>query len=158
MLLHIAHKTLITGPESAGKTTLALQLAADTDSVYVAEYARAYLTQLDRPYRQADLDLICAGQLAAEAAMAQRYPRLVCDTGPVVLYVWSLVKYGNVSLMVQRAVQEMAYTEIILCYPDLPWTPDPLRETPDADERLRLFEKYEKVLKQAAHTYRVHQH
>ena len=41
----------------------------------------------------------------------------------------------------------------LLCKPDLPWEPDPLRENPD--DRERLFERYEELLDQLGKPYAV---
>ena len=60
-------KIVLIGPESTGKTTLAKQLAKHYDTVWVEEYARTYIDQLNRPYEQHDLLNIAQGQLLAEA-------------------------------------------------------------------------------------------
>jgi nicotinamide riboside kinase len=52
----------IVGPESSGKTTLASNLANQLGCLWVPEYARAYLDQLDRRYELDDLALIAEGQ------------------------------------------------------------------------------------------------
>lgn len=145
----------MTGPESSGKTAWAKRLAVERDGVFVEEYARHYLQQLARPYERADLDAILIGQLAAEEAMAQRYRLVVCDTGPLVLQIWSEVKYGLVSPRIAKAVREQQYDEIWLCYPDLQWEPDPLRETPDFSARIQLFERYENLLRSTKRPYRI---
>jgi nicotinamide riboside kinase len=59
-------KITITGPESSGKTTLAQKLAQTFDTLWVPEYAREYIDQLDRPYLEADLLEIARGQVARE--------------------------------------------------------------------------------------------
>ena len=48
-------KIVIIGPESTGKSTLSAALAEALDTVWVPEYARAYLEGLGRPYEEADL-------------------------------------------------------------------------------------------------------
>lgn len=54
----------IVGAESSGKTTLASLLSTRMDCPWVPEYARDYLSTLDRPYQQEDLNAIALGQIA----------------------------------------------------------------------------------------------
>ena len=53
----------IVGAESSGKSTLAMQLAEHFQCVWVPEYAREYLSSLDRPYGERDLEIIAERQL-----------------------------------------------------------------------------------------------
>ena len=68
----IIYKITITGPESSGKTTLARQLAEAFDTLWVPEYAREYIDQLNRPYRESDLLEIAKGQVAREDEYAEK--------------------------------------------------------------------------------------
>ena len=52
----------IVGPESSGKTTLASALANQLGCLWVPEYARTYLDQLERSYDFEDLVHIAEGQ------------------------------------------------------------------------------------------------
>ncbi|MCB0635132.1 MAG: ATP-binding protein [Lewinella sp.] len=136
-------KILITGPESSGKSELASFLARHFDCPLAPEYAREYLLRLDRPYQQDDLTAILHGQLDQERILARPdAPFLFCDTGPEVIYIWSEVKYGQAAPAIHSALTEQHYDLRLLCYPDLPWTPDPLREAPDQHVRLALFKRY----------------
>jgi hypothetical protein len=54
-------KIAIVGPESTGKSTLARQLASHFNTLWVPEFARKYIDQLNRPYQQADLLSHCPG-------------------------------------------------------------------------------------------------
>lgn len=140
-------KIVITGPESSGKSTLSQQLATHYNTQWVPEFARTYLEQLDRPYHQEDLLEIARGQAALEDRKkpdASQY--LICDTGLEVIKIWSLFKYGNVDQRIERMLTNRSYDFFILCKPDLEWTPDPLRETPQPEDRWRLFELYRKEI------------
>lgn len=150
-------KILITGPESSGKSALAQLLAAHFGTAWVPEYARAYLTDLKRPYTEADLLRILEGQLKAEAEVGQveAGEYLFCDTGPEVIYIWSEVRFGRVAPAIARALREQTYTATLLCYPDLGWTYDPLREAPDAALREQLFHRYADLLEVLGRPYAV---
>ncbi len=136
-------KILLTGPEATGKSFLAAYLAKAFDCPWVPEFARSYLPQLGRSYEQDDLPAILRGQVLAEYQLAaDDRPFLFCDTGPEVVYIWSEVKYQTVDPLIKAAVQGQSYDLHLLCYPDLIWEEDPLREAPDEATRLSLFERY----------------
>lgn len=136
-------KILITGPESTGKSALAAQLAELYDCPWVPEYARSFLPQLGRPYEEEDLLSMLKGQLLQEYELADpQRSYLFCDTGPEVITIWSEVKFGQVHPLITQAMEGQVYDFRFICYPDLPWEEDPLREAPDAEERLVLFDRY----------------
>lgn len=134
-------KVLITGPESSGKTKLVQYLARQYQVPWVPEFARTYLSALDRPYTEEDLLLILNGQLRLQGQY-QDYPILFCDTGPEVIWVWSALKFGHVDTYIEQQVEAIHYDLRLLCYPDLDWEPDPLREAADPQERQRIFTTY----------------
>jgi nicotinamide riboside kinase len=138
---------LITGPESSGKSTLARTLAWITDGIYVEEVARKYLHQRDGKYEESDLLHICRKQLDQQQLALEAGANYVfCDTGPEVIEVWSRVKYGRVDSRITKIREQQQYDLVILCSPDLPWEPDPLREAPDAESWWRLFEAYRQII------------
>lgn len=130
----------IVGPESAGKTTLAKALAQRWRAPWVAEYAREYLR--DRSgYRIEHLAAIARGQMAREAqALARRPERLVLDTDLLVILVWWRERFGAPPQWLEAAFLGQPPRRYLLTRPDLPWQPDPLRESPR--DRERLFDVY----------------
>ena len=142
---------IVTGPESSGKTTLARWLAARLDGLYVPEYARGYLTAADRRAVASDFaHLADATERLAARARATQNRRggggsLVRDTAAEVLYVWFGDKFGGQDHEpLREAVARQRPTAYLLCRPDLPWEPDPLREDPQG--RQRLFARYRTLL------------
>lgn len=143
-------KIVITGPESSGKTTLAQALAAHYQVPWVAEYARAYIERLTQPYQEADLLAIAQGQVQREDEIARTHPRLlVCDTSLLVIYVWSLYRYGRCHPWIADQLARRPVDYYLLCYPDLAWEPDPQRENPN--DRLELFARYEEAMRKKPH-------
>jgi nicotinamide riboside kinase len=108
------------------------------------EFARSYLDgRLD--YAEADLERIARGQLAGELALvAANHPVAVLDTDLIVIQVWWQEKYGRVPTWVTEHLRRQAPREYLLAKPDLPWQPDPLRESPA--DRDRLFGVYRATL------------
>jgi NadR type nicotinamide-nucleotide adenylyltransferase len=152
----VTKKILISGPESSGKSTLAQQLARHYASPWQPEYAREYLTLLGRAYTIDDLTIILREQQQQQADLLSTAPSLLfCDTGPEVLYIWSKVKYGQVAPEIIQQLQQEHYDLRLLCYPDLEWEADPLREAPRAEDRLALWQQYVALHEQQGWDYTV---
>lgn len=141
--------TILTGPESCGKSTFARVLANHWQARLVPEAARQYLTQKPS-YGKPDLLAIARQQQQLEqAALSQSPSRLICDTDLLVIMIWSEVKYGECDPWIIDAFesnQKAASTRRLYCLCDyhLPWEPDPLRENPD--NRDELFSLYKDKL------------
>lgn len=134
----------IVGPECTGKTALAGDLADHFGVAYVTEYARDYLAGRT-DYAPADVEAIARGQMALEAdALAADRSPVILDTDLLVVRVWWEEKYGPLPDWLRRAFAAQAPRRYLLTAPDLPWEPDPLRESPL--DRERLFEVYRATL------------
>lgn len=148
-------RIVITGPESSGKTAMARELAGHYDTVWVSEMARPYLTALEvdgasAPYNEHDLLRIAHLQLRTEDALAasitaDRPQLLFCDTDLITIRIWGEEKYGRSDPWIVQRTEERHYDLWLLCTPDMPWEPDPLRENPH--DRDRLFTVYERTLR-----------
>lgn len=140
-------KIAITGPESSGKSTLAKTLADRHQTIYAPEFAREYLTKTDGEYQLSNLVEIAKGQLK-NAKRALESAQRICffDTDMLVLKIWAEFRYGEVPDFIENAFRESDIDGYLLCSPDIPWEPDPFRESPDPKERWELFEIYRKEL------------
>lgn len=149
-------KIVITGPECSGKSQLTQQLAESYKCPWVAEYARFYLKHLPRPYVEKDLMAIAAGQESAMHDTKSRYPTaqwLFLDTWDVVLRIWHTYRFGAVPSYLELFRKRYAIDHYLLCTPDLPWVPDPMRENQyDRDE---LFEMYHAHLQDAGCSFSI---
>ena len=144
----------IVGPESTGKTTLAKDLAANYNTVWVPEYAREFLTKLKRPYVEDDLIDIARGQLETERKLRKKAKDvLVLDTDLFVIKIWSEFKYGNCDPWILQQLEMNLASVYLLTHFDIPYEHDPLRETPE--KRPELFDLYEMALKDAGVPYTV---
>ncbi len=137
----------IVGAECSGKTTLTQQLARRFGAPWVPEYSRSYLHGR-ATYDAGDVLAIAQGQHAAEATAANGQPLLFADTDLVVIKVWWDVRYGGSHPWVDATLAAQLSGSRQRCYllptPDIPWTPDPLREHPR--DRPALHERYRKLL------------
>jgi NadR type nicotinamide-nucleotide adenylyltransferase len=130
-------KIAITGPESTGKSRLAMELAEYYKTVYVPEFAREYIDCLDRPYTQDDILKIAKGQISEEERWIKQADRMLfCDTELIVTKIWSEVKYGFCDPWILKKIEENKYDLFLLCDIDLPWEADPQREHPHMREKL----------------------
>jgi len=137
------------GPESTGKTTLAIQLAEYYKTVWVPEFARDYLQEKwNKNQLICDVDdmlPIAYGQTKFEnygQSIANKY--LFCDTNLMVTKVFSEVYYGYCDPSLDKAAQEHEYDMFFLTDIDVPWEKDDLRDKPEG--RKSVFEVFKKSL------------
>jgi nicotinamide riboside kinase len=140
------HKIAIVGPESSGKTTLAMALGEHFHVPVVPEHARAFLELSGPGYAEDDLLRIARGQvLLEERIMADRRELLICDTDLVTIRIWSEEKYRRCDPWILEQSVKRHYDLWLLCSPEgIGWEPDPLRENPN--DRERLFKIYQDLL------------
>lgn len=144
---------VLTGPESSGKTALAQALATHFGEEWAPEFSRSYLLNLGRNYQREDLARIAAGQRAWQNWYTGCGARFF-DTDWTVLQVWEHFRFEPAGPLALEQTPHYAWRKgwpdhspaalYLLCAPDFPWEPDPLREDPEA--RPALFALYEKLL------------
>lgn len=145
-------RIMITGPESTGKSWLAQSLAAHYNTLWVPERARSYLQEIGRPYTENDLLQIAWEQLALEDKLAQQANRLLfCDTGMLVMKIWSEHAYGHCHPWILEQFHTRDYAHHLLPNIDMPWQPDPQREHPHL--RPFFFNWYRQELQEAGKPY-----
>jgi len=140
----MTRRIVISGPESTGKSTLCTHLAAHYNTSWVPEYAREHLQKNGTNYTYNDLLTIARLQLALEDDIASTTRRglLFVDTDMYVMKVWCEFVFGRCHQWILDRIAERKYTLYLLCNIDLPWVRDDLREYPDIEPRLKLFNIY----------------
>ena len=153
----------IIGPESTGKSTLATYLAHRYSGVLVAEYAREYMERLAPKfeYTYEDVENIARQQVRQlQEFDSQNNPNqenlVFFDTELIITKIWFLHKFGQCPAFVQEALLRYPMDVYLLCYPDMPWIPDPVRENPNIREY--LFDWYEQEVQNLDIPYYIIKH
>ncbi|NMM46822.1 AAA family ATPase [Marinigracilibium pacificum] len=142
----------VTGPESSGKTTLSKKLADHFKGIWIPEYAREYLTNIDRQYTEHDLPEIAKGQWWLwENIKNNKTDLFIADTDLLVIKIWSEYKYGYTHPFIKYLLKKQNFDGYILTKADIPWEEDELRENPL--DRDKLFNMYLNELKNQATPY-----
>ena len=155
-------KVGIIGPESTGKSTLAQYLASRYEGVFVAEHARVYLEERARErgsayaYTREDVLRIAQYQVEQLRELSEQEGVAFFDTELIITKVWLEHKYGECPAFVEEALHQYPMDVYLLCYPDLAWEPDPVRENPNIREY--LYEWYEREVQALEVPYYVIRH
>ena len=134
----------IIGPESSGKSTLAMQLAQESGGRLITEYARDYVAQKGSTNVTWDeLCQIAHHQIDEMAGLDSSQNTIIFDTELIVTKVWFDYAFGQVPEWLNDAIKCYPMDVYLLTYPDLPWIPDPARTNGSDAIRLELFQRYE---------------
>jgi nicotinamide riboside kinase len=145
-------RIVLTGPECTGKSTLCAHLAQRFNVPAAQEYARIYLDAHGPAYDQPLLVELARGHVAYQQAQVPAgEPLGVLDTDLINYKIWSEVVFGHCHLDILKAVAGETDHAYLLCAPDLPWVPDPLRENPN--DRPALFERHRQEIERLGRPY-----
>ena len=143
---YLPRLTLI-GPESTGKTTLAIALAKYYQTSWAPEYLREYSQKKWEETgiicEWSDLLPILQGSLKNEQeAAAQACGFVVLDTNPLTLEIYAKLYYNKVPEAIKKAAADRPENEFyILTNTDVPWEFDVLRDREnERDHILNLME------------------
>ncbi|MEX0981736.1 MAG: ATP-binding protein [Bacteroidales bacterium] len=140
------NRIVITGPESTGKSELTEKLAIHFGGIAVPEYARDFISALNRPYNECDVLAICRKQIEQISENRREANLVFFDTGLIITKVWLEMVFNIKPQWIDQAIKSAEIDLYLLCAPDIPWIPDPLREN-GGTMREVLFELYKKNLK-----------
>ena len=137
----LSKKIVFTGPESTGKTELSIDLAQKLGALHISEFARTYLDTINRPYDLSDLQRIEEGQKKLEQkALHTSSKWIVQDTDFLTIWIWYGYKFGLSPRSVSDYLNSNPPKHYFLCYPDIEWQYDELRE--NEHDRFSLFDCY----------------
>ena len=147
-------KIVVTGPESSGKSSLVKHLAEHFKIPFVPEYARIYLEREGSKY---DFDTV--SQIAKlhwkyqQDAIKEDRTLFLLDTDLINFMVWQEVVFGKHDPWIDRMIEQEAEHRYLICYPDIPWEPDPLRE--NRNNRSQLFDLHLNEIQTRSRPYRI---
>ena len=161
------YKVGIIGPESTGKSTLATYLARRYGGVLVPEYAREYMERLapTNTYTYEDVVTIAEQQVnflhklhaaILNANLESHEDVVFFDTELIITKVWFMHKFGKCPNFLLEAIAQYPMDVYLLCYPDMVWQPDPVRENPNIREF--LFDWYEREIQELGIPYYIIRH
>ncbi len=138
-------KIALIGPESTGKTTLCKQLAEHFQTVWVREFARGYISSLNRKYTLEDIEHCAREQLKQEEEqLAKASHFLFCDTELIIAKVWCEDVFKTVPQWIEEMIGRHRYDLFLLTSPDIPFEKDNVRENPHRGEF--FFKRYRSEL------------
>jgi len=133
---------VITGPESTGKTLISEYLSGKLGCPWIPEYARGYIGQLNRPYIYEDLVHIAENQVNHKNEIEKSGASMVIlDTWLIITKVWFLEAFKRYPEKLNSEINNHKIDLYIICKPDIPWIPDPLREN-GGHKREYLMSRY----------------
>ncbi|MBX3173585.1 MAG: ATP-binding protein [Gemmatimonadaceae bacterium] len=131
-------RVVLTGPEASGKTTLARTLADALAAPCVPEASRLVAEAL-RPEGLSAETVAPIAQLGMrldDEARLREPDVIVYDTDLVSTVVYARHYYGEVASWIVDEARARRADLYLLCRPDLPWTPDGVRDRPTGREAM----------------------
>lgn len=148
-------RVVITGAECTGKTTITHQLAQHFKTLYIPEYAREYVENLNRPYTYNDIEKIAFKQIQQEKEFVKKANAILFyDTYLIITKVWFLVVYKKCPDWLLKAISKSKIDLFLVCDTDILWEPDPVREN-GGERRNELFQIYINELKSYRFNYKI---
>ncbi len=131
------------GPESTGKSTLAVRMAERYRTGYVPEVAREIITS--NKFTVNDIIRIARAQdQRVREGMKVANRVLFCDSDLITTGIYSRTYLGVVPREVEELEKNLRYDQYFLFDIDVPWVPDGLRDL--GEKREEMFAKFKSEL------------
>ncbi|GAB3336676.1 nicotinamide-nucleotide adenylyltransferase [Larkinella ripae] len=147
---YFVKKICLFGPESVGKTTLAEQLAAHYQTVFVHEVARDLITSNDL----APDDYIRIGHAQTQAVLAATQKAnkfLICDTDLITTELYADHYLQEVPPVLYELEKQVIYDRYFLLNIDVPWISDGLRDL--GHRREEIYQRFKTALDERGIAY-----
>lgn len=132
----------LTGPESSGKTYLAINIAKANKTSYLPEASRMY--HLPTNYSFDDVQQLALAQAEMIDSLRGCSELMIVDSDMIVYEIWFQERFRKLPADWEEMKQLGRVDLHLLCKPDIPWEADPLRE--HASDRDRLYAIYLKTI------------
>lgn len=137
-------RIVLTGSESVGKSTLAMQLAAHYGVLTVPEFVRSYAAAKGAPLDFRDHGPIARGQMALEDEfVAQAGERgdalLIHDTDLMSTVTYCHHYFGQCPAFIEEAAAARRAAHYVLLDIDVPWIADDVRDRGDRRPELHAL-------------------
>ena len=144
------------GPESTGKTTLALGLADAFTLPWIAEEARNHIVE-GQSFTEKDILKLAQLQYQVEkkAIQSQESGLILADTNLINYAVWLSWENLSVPSWLIEAIKNQPYRYNLLLQVDVPWVNDGFRNISDQSLRDEWFTLYAQILDQYGLRYEV---
>ena len=129
----------IIGAESTGKSTLSAYLAQNFNAVLIPEFAREYCYTINPHPGLEDIHIIGEQQIKEFDLSLDSSKIVVFDTSLITSLIWMYDKYGVSDLNFHQKYLAQKFDLTLLCYPDIGWQHDPLRQDPERQAEIHQF-------------------
>jgi nicotinamide riboside kinase len=144
---------VVTGPESTGKSLISEYLSNKLDIPWIPEYAREYISEINRPYTYSDVEHIAKSQILQLSEKEQlNLPFLILDTWLIITKVWFEEVFGKYPAWIDIELANHKIDLYLVCIPDIPWIPDPVREN-GGEKREYLLSRYLEEIKKTGSNF-----
>lgn len=148
----LGKRIVITGSESSGKSTLAAWLAQEFELPMATEYARIHLETFGAGYDECSVIAMARQHLIHQREMVPiDAPLGIFDTDLLNYKIWCDIAFSRCDESILNGIGRESDHAYLVCYPDLPWVADPLREHPH--DRLMLYERHLAEIRKTGRTY-----
>lgn len=122
---------------------------------WIPEYARDYIGQLSRPYNYNDIVHIAETQVQQKEKKEKAgVALLVLDTWLIITKIWFLEVYNKYPSWLDNEILKGKTDLFLICKPDIPWIPDPLREN-GGEKREYLMNRYIEEIRKIGAEYKM---
>ncbi len=147
-------RVALIGPESTGKSTLCHLLAEHYKTVWVPEFARDYIGNLQRTYTKDDVLHCIKEQIKLEKEFILNANKIIfTDNEAINGKVWMLDKFNECPEWIDHEITKNSYDLYLLTTPDIPFVADNVRE--NESRRLFFFDWYKKILDDNSFNYKI---